>query len=316
MSQTGKLFITVASQLIICYIVSGQNYHFSNLHENILIHNPASITHTRKLSFQLMFRDQWPGNNDYITYDAAILYGSEALHSTAGLLFLRDVQGEGIISANYYSLLYGFKTRITHSWQFSGGIQAAYATYTANFNTRVFEDGQTPNIPLSHQISGYDFASGIEFAYEEKDKVGFSVSKIGSLLPSQSLYQGLQINFTYSGFYELNRGYGSGSFYIEPMFFSAFQRDYNELLFGSRVNFYSFLVGLYVRQNLKFQYDAIIILLGTRFGKMALFYTYDINLSGARSRFTKFAAHEVTFLYDIEYKSKSSKKGAIKCPKI
>jgi hypothetical protein len=66
--------------------------------------------------------------------------------------------------------------------------------------------------------------------------------------------------------------------------------------------------------------DALIVLLGTSFKNWSFFYTYDINLSGADSRFSKLAAHEVTFLYQLEYKrnsnKKSSKKRAIKCPKI
>ena len=76
------------------------------------------------------------------------------------------------------------------------------------------------------------------------------------------------------------------------------------------------IAGIYARQSLKFKFDAIIILLGTRFRNLSLYYCYDINLSGADSRFTNLAAHEVTFLYDMQYKRKRNKRGAIKCPKI
>lgn len=297
-------------------ITFGQNFHFSNLHENLLISNPACITKTNKISFLLTYRNQWPGNQDFVTYDCAFLLSSKELHSTAGILILRDVQGAGVISTNYFSLLYGFKTKITREWQFSGGIQAAYSIYSTNFNSQTFEDGQTPGIPLDERSSSYDFAAGIEFLYRENANYGLSLSKLGSVLPEQNLHQNIQLNLSYEGSYLLTKRYGNEPVIIEPLFFAGLQKDYNEILYGARIDYYSVIGGLYSRQNLKFQFDAIIILLGTRFGKMAFYYSYDINLSGAESRFTKFAAHEVTFLYDMEYKRKSSKRGAIKCPKF
>ena len=60
----------------------------------------------------------------------------------------------------------------------------------------------------------------------------------------------------------------------------------------------------------------IVVIAFITLGISGAFYTYDINLSGADSRFTNLAAHEVTFLYNMEYNRKSKKKGAIKCPKI
>ena len=85
---------------------------------------------------------------------------------------------------------------------------------------------------------------------------------------------------------------------------------------SQKVDMGGIIAGIYARQSLKFKFDAIIILLGTRFRNLSLYYCYDINLSGADSRFTNLAAHEVTFLYDMQYKRKRNKRGAIKCPKI
>jgi type IX secretion system PorP/SprF family membrane protein len=312
-----KIVKTAAFFSVICCMnLSGQTYHFSDIHENLYINNPASITGTGKLRFQANYRNQWPGNSDFVTYNASCFLSSEALNSTAGVLFLRDSQGEGIISYDYFSGLYGYKTRISRNWFFAGGIQAAYSIYSTNFNDLDFINNQTPAVPLNERISSFDFSTGIIISYGEIANYGLSFSKVGSMLPQSDDYQALQLNLSYEGKYVMTRNHSFSEYYIEPLVYLALQQDFSELLYGTRIDYNSLLGGLYIRQNLRFQFDAIILLLGTRIGNAGFYYCYDINLSGFDSRFTNLAAHEVTFLYDLEYKRKMNKRGAIKCPKI
>jgi len=317
MSQLLKIIIPVVFLSILFRShLSGQTYHFSDTHENLYLNNPASITQTRKLRLQATYRNQWPGNSDFITYNAACFVTSEPLNSTAGILFLRDSQGGGILRYDYFSGMYGYRTRISRNWFFAGGIQAAYSLYATDFGSQTFINNQTPAVALDERTSSFDFSSGIIVSYGEIVHYGISLSKLGSMLPASDSYQDIQLNLSYEGRYLMTRNHTFSEYYIEPLVYMALQRNYSELLYGARMNYNSFLGGLYIRQNLKFQYDAIIILLGTRFGNAGFYYCYDINLSGFDSRFTNLAAHEVTFLYDLEYKSKMNKRGAIKCPKI
>jgi type IX secretion system PorP/SprF family membrane protein len=296
--------------------ISGQTYHFSNIHENLYLNNPAVITQIEKIRFQALYRNQWPGNSDFITYNAAGYYKSEPLNSTLGAVFLRDSQGEGIVNYDYFSLLYAYKTRITRNWFFAGGIQAAYSIYSTNFSQQTFNNNQTPVVTLDERSPSFDFSTGIVISYGEVARYGLSVSKLGAMLPSSDSYQGLQLNLSYEGGIVMARNHSFSEYQIEPLVFLSLQKNFSELLYGARLNYNTFIGGMYVRQNLKFQYDAIIILLGTRFGNAGFYYCYDINLSGFDSRFTNLAAHEVTFLYDLEYKRKMNKRGAIKCPQI
>jgi type IX secretion system PorP/SprF family membrane protein len=316
MSTHFKFAIVFFSLACISTFINGQNYHFSNMHENGYINNPANITQTQKISFLLTYRNQWPGNSDFVNYNGSFLISSERLQSTLGIMFLRDVQGAGVITADYIALLYGFKTGIGRDWEFSSGLLAGYKIYSTHFGDQQFENGQQPGIVLDDRNNTYDFASGIELIYREKAIYGFSVSKLGTILPGQNIYQNIQFNLSYEGLFLIKGGYRKWPIIIEPLIFTSIQKSFAEIIYGARADYSSLIGGLYLRQNHKFQYDAIIILLGTRLGKMALYYTYDLNLSGTDSHFTKFAAHEVTFLYDMEYKRKSSKHGAIKCPKI
>ena len=118
------------------------------------------------------------------------------------------------------------------------------------------------------------------------------------------------------GRFTLSGGYNPYDTYLVTLVNVSASRNNNELLYGGRIKYSVVYGGIYARQNIRFEFDALILLLGTQLGNVSIFYTYDLNLSGASARFSNLASHEVTFLYDMQYKRKSKKKGAIKCPKI
>lgn len=293
-----------------------QDFHFSNLHENLFKLNPAMITHTKKLTINLSYRNQWPGTSDFINYDGGIFYSSERLKSTGGLHILNDNQGKGIINTTTIALFYAYKTKVGRQFDFAAGLNGSYNIYNANFSELEYENMGSPNIPVNENLKFFDFSAGVEFGINEQTWLGISVSHITNIAASSHLSLNRKFNFSYSGRYNLNSSYGQQEIYIEPLVVASIQNKFTELLYGGRIKYEIIYGGIYLRQNFKFQMDALIILLGTSFKNWSFFYTYDINLSGVNSRFTKLAAHEVTFLYDLEYKEKRNKKRAIKCPKI
>ncbi len=62
------------------------------------------------------------------------------------------------------------------------------------------------------------------------------------------------------------------------------------------------MLGAWLRQNLNFNFDALIISAGISWEKYNISYNYDVNLKKLSFLSTKMAAHEVTFLYRFEYK--------------
>ncbi len=293
-----------------------QYFHFSNLHENLFKINPSYITRNEKLSFQLLYRNQWPGLSDFITYDASLILTSERYKSSMGAYLYRDSQGGGIINNTNFSLLYAYKTRINRDVFFSAGLNGALQIYKTNFSGLSFENGQNPSSE-NKTIYQPEFSVGVNIDSKGKNNFGFSLSQLSAFFGAEQINDGLRYTASYSGRYVTNRGYSRNTTIFEPLVFASFSRTYNELLYGGRVNISGLVGGLYARQNFGFQFDALIILLGTHFGNMQLFYTYDLNLSGASAKFSNLASHEVTFLYNLEYKRKTKKRrGAIKCPNI
>ena len=194
----------------------------------------------------------------------------------------------------------------------NGGLQI----YKTNFSGLSLENGQNP-ASEDKTIYHPEFSVGFNMDFQGKSSFGFSISQLSSFYTAEQINDGLRYTVSYYGRYIANRGYTRNTTIFEPLVYASLSRSINELLYGGRVNFSGLIGGLYMRQNLGFQFDALIILLGTQFGNMQLFYTYDINLSGASARFSNLASHEVTFLYNLEYKRKTKKRrGAIKCPNI
>lgn len=293
-----------------------QDFHNSNLHENLYKLNPARITETEKLTGIFTYRNQWPGTTDFVTFDGGLFYSSDRLKSTVGFHIINDNQGKGIINMTTISLLYGYKTQIGRQFDFAAGLNGNYNLYRANFANLRYENMASPVIPANEDTQFFDFSAGLEFGYNNHSWLGASVSHITNIASSSHLHLNRKFTISYRGRYDLSSSFNQQEVYVEPILVTSIQNNYNEILYGGRIKYEIVYGGIYVRQNIQFQMDALIILLGTSYKNWSLFYTYDINLSGADSRFTKLAAHEVTFLYNMEYKRKSNRKGAIKCPKI
>ena len=68
------------------------------------------------------------------------------------------------------------------------------------------------------------------------------------------------------------------------------------------------MLGAWMRQNIQFNFDALIVSAGISFEKYNISYSYDVNLKKINFLSTKMAAHEVTFLYRFEYKEEQKVK--------
>jgi type IX secretion system PorP/SprF family membrane protein len=303
--------------LIVCFAVmktNCQDIHYSNLHENLYQLNPSTITNIKNSLLQFTYRNQWPGNADFVTYSAAFLIRYEEIKSTAGIQVYRDDQGKGIISTTSVNLLYGYHTQLFTGLSFAAGISGGYNIFVIDYSKLHFENNTTPTINTGKNYA--DFSTGIEFGILKRTFLGFSISNLltPEISPGNRLYR--KYCLSYHGVYNLSNQYSHDHFELEPILVTTVQNNFNEILYGARCNYLSFQGGVYLRQDYKFNFDATIILLGISFGNNDFIYTYDINLSAAESNFNKMASHEVTFLHKFEYTNTRKKKGAIKCPKF
>jgi type IX secretion system PorP/SprF family membrane protein len=311
-----KIYILIFICINSVLLCSGQDVHYSNLHENLFNLNPSCITQIKKSALNLNYRNQWPGSSNFVTYSATIFNTFKNLKSTVGLQIIRDNQGNGIINLTGATLLYGYQTKVSNSVSLSAGMGGTYNIYSIDLNRLTFENNILPVNTINTQTDFFDFLAGIELGFYNSSWTGFSVSHITTPQISSEFNLFRKYTFSYRGNYNLSNKYNPNNVTIEPVLVTSIQHSDNEVLYGSRINYSGFLGGLYLRNDINFKFDSFIILLGISLKKISIIYTYDINLSGTQSRFSKLASHEVTFFYNFEYNNRTNKKGAIKCPKF
>ena len=305
------------SYLVVLILLSltskGQDAHYSNNYENLFKLNPSAIGTIKDMSLILTYRNQWPGAGNFVTYDAAFLTNFPRTKSFAGAYVSQDVQGKGAITQTQAAVLYTYKTRIGRRIEISAGLSGSYNLSRININQLSFENPSDVPPLLSTKEQFLDFSSGFQINIYEQTSMGLAASHI---LNTAGNNKALKITADYHGNYLIwgSRDYQYLS--LDPLLLINRQKEYSEIMIGTRFDYTGILGGLYIRQNFHLKPEDLTLLLGTNYKNFQIIYTYDINLSGAASNFSNLAAHEVTFLYKFEYNNKIRRKGAIKCPDI
>ncbi len=296
--------------------LTAQNINYSNWVENSINRNPATAANWSDINLMGYYRNQWPGTSDFVSYSASALVSFGRTGSAAGFTAIRDVQGSGLIAYTMLSALYSYRFPFARYWQASCGLQVSYSAYTTQFSNLTFENNNSSASFSNESRMGFGFASGIELSFNNQAWYGLSFQNpvtgdLATTLPGERA-----IDIHYRSRIRLAGSFQGIPTRLEPSLYLQWRPSATVMLSGTRFDMNKILAGLYFRNNLRLQFDAAIILLGTRFGNSTVFYCYDINLSNAGSQFTSLAAHEVTFSYRLKYNGKSKKKGAIKCPKF
>ncbi|MBN2349695.1 MAG: PorP/SprF family type IX secretion system membrane protein [Bacteroidales bacterium] len=318
------LFFIVTEQ-----VSFSQDLIFSNYFSNGLYYNPAYVGLLQNPELSVTYRNQWPGlSASFVTYAASYAQPLEVLHGGLGVYINNDVQQKGIISNTMISGMYSYYVNLTPVIRVSSGLQASYYFKTLSTSGLVFESDIQNNMGIPGQnetIQGYtksfpDFSLGFIAEIDKKYSFGLAVHHL--LQPEVSsesvIADKLARKYTVSAQarFDLKSSGFENSTSIQPGIIFQQQQSFQQLSYGVTYIMKPISMGVWLRQDLNFNYDACIISIGYLHTNFNFVYSYDVNLSGGRFFFTKMGAHEVTFLLNLEYKSKRKKIRAIKCPKI
>jgi len=313
-----------------CWISFGQDYHFSGFMQNMVYVNPAYTALPSSGEFGLTYRNQWPGiPATFVTYGAALILPVRALNSGIGIAFINDMQGSGVINRTSASLLYSYLLEVGNNWQVGAGICASWVMKHFNadellFRTDLLNDlGYSyGTVPFDNYAKNYpDFTVGIIARNNNNLSFGLSVAHVTRPQDSFSNLMKARLPLKYTVFVsgrisEVGQ-IGNSGLAIEPALFYSQQLNNHELIWGSQFIMASnFMVGGWLRQNMRLNFEAFIISAGISWGKYNINYSYDVNLKKINFLSTKMAAHEVTFLYRFEYKEehKGKKPKKVDCP--
>jgi len=298
--------------LAMSWVLYGQDYHFSGFMQNMIYVNPAYTALPSSAELGITYRNQWPGiPATFVTYGAAFLTPVKTLNSGIGIALTNDMQASGVINRTSASLLYGYLIEINSDWQIGAGISASWVIKQFNADGLVFGSDLLNELGYSYgsvifdnYSTNYpDFSAGVIARYSNGLSFGVSASHLTRPLETGNNLIEQRLPLKYTAFASGKIGRESRQdLTIEPSAFYSFQDGNSEFIWGSAFNLSSrFILGSWIRHNLNFNPDAIIIMAGFSWEKYNINYSYDVNLKKINFLSTKMAAHEVTFLYRFEY---------------
>jgi len=318
--------------------LKAQDPQFTQFYASPLYINPAYAGTTIQQRFTLQTRIQWPTlPQSFTSYIAAYDFNFDVLNSGFGIMAWTDKQGTVDLRTTNASLTYAYRVQFPGNWVLSAGVQLGAGWRSIDRNKFILSDqfdfagglGQTgdPDIALLEtNINYFDFAAG-GLAYTEVAWIGVSAYHLNE--PNQSFLGGDSplpmrwnahggISFPlYQGVFRRTRIPT-----LTPGFYYKKQGEFDQLDLGANFNYNPIMIGLWYRgipifddvlSNVRSQ-DAISLLLGMRFQKLEVGYSYDVTVSslGANSG----GAHEISLIYQFAYESPAPKKKtrAIPCP--
>lgn len=303
-----KLFILILfNQCVLIAIAQdlSQSQYFSNL----LLLNPAYAGNTENYRINGFFRIQSPllttGIKSYgFTFDTYL----EEVGGSVGVIMQNEELGAMVTpSAN---VIYSYNYRAWRELYVSNAIQIG-------FYQKYLRLGMLDEIPIGLD-NGYNSSKvdvhigsvgyfrnwffGLSIYYLLKPFDIFEV-KDPTWIPKFSFHAGYQLEF-------LPRLIKQTRILVPTI---LIQQDavHQDIEYGAYYQYNSLIGGLFMRQNIYFEMDAAIILVGYKTKDTKITYSYDINLM--KKTGVLLDAHEVSIvrLFDVNTKKKPKK---LKCP--
>ena len=94
------------------------------------------------------------------------------------------------------------------------------------------------------------------------------------------------------------------------------QKSNNFFGWGSNFLYSSFTGGVWFRNNTSFTLNTFVLMAGYSQSGFSIYYSYDCWLPKNDQQVKNYGAHEVTFIYLLQYNDPRKKMRTVKCPKF
>lgn len=305
-----------------------QDSQFSQFFANPIYMSPsytgASLGHRAILSY----RDQWSMiPNMYRTLSFSYDINVASLRSGFGVFVLGDMAGDARLGTINIGLTYAYSVEMTPEWSFRPGIGFYFIQHLVDYSRFIWGDQILTDPPATStmQTLGKPYVNDIDVTasilfHSSNAWVGFTYDHI--LRPKSTFYgEGARTPFKFTLFggyrFVLSSLYRRGV--DQSISVAANLRNQGkawQLDIGGYWFKYPLLVGAWYR-GLPFvkQYggsDAIILMLGCRFDRFQVVYSYDLTVS--RLGVGSGGSHELSLTYEAKIKPKKRKYRAPVCP--
>jgi type IX secretion system PorP/SprF family membrane protein len=314
--------------LLLSFVMKSQDIHFLYYRELSGAFNPALTASESQFKASVIAKEQWKSvTNSFKSYGANIEFRikrKEEKKTTikgnkktdginAGILFLSDKAGGGILNRNRVAVSLSTGIKLNEQNKLSAGLNGSYMICRLDYSGLLFPNqynGYNYDAGVAsgesfvmRQYSVFDVASGLMWSFDRNVKgfdvnrlfnarLGFSVQHLlrtnSEFLPAGSRDQ---MRFVFHG--DLTKSTGVKNLSVSPEFLFQTKGAAYELLIGNMFRHYfsyttrytghnkqsSFGYGVFYRLKDAFVFSAS---LGLR-EQYSFFASYDINVSGLRA---------------------------------
>ncbi|MFA6401854.1 MAG: type IX secretion system membrane protein PorP/SprF [Salinivirgaceae bacterium] len=289
--------------------LKAQDVPYSQYYSNLVYLNPAFAGTRTESRVNMFYRNQWPRSNAGfqsfgIAYDMPI----QNSNSGFGVMLTNDMAG-GFVEPSF-DIIYSHHVKLIKKMYLSLALQAGIVQKYL----KPLDFGATQEITNGFSKIYPDFALGVSTFYKSV-YTGLSVDHLVRPYQGTKKTNEERLNRKYTFFigyiFHLNERLIREERIISPNLLIQIQGMQQNICLGSSFQYDNLLGGLWMRNNLSFNPDALIFMLGYKTKSMRFTYSYDMNLG--KKTTIPLGAHEVSF--SLLFKTKSKKKfNAIKCP--
>lgn len=307
-----------------------QDAAFSQYYANPVYLNPALSGSRLCPRINLNYRNQWPAiGNGFVTYNVSYDQYIEELSGGIGLLMQSDQLSDNYMR-NKVSFAYAYRLTINRSILMNVALQGGVGQHQLKWEELVFEDQiSLPNgtispgteVPPDKTTIFYpDFSAGFVFSHNANTYFGAAFHHITQ--PDISFYEegmaplDLAITIHAGTLIDLEKSqiqHDEERLAISPNILYRQQGNFRQMNVGMYLNKFPFSAGLWLRHNFE-QSDALMVLIGLKYEKIRIGYSYDITLSSLAG--STGGAHEISVAWLLNCREKRSKTKTINCPEF
>lgn len=303
------------------FVSYGQDPQFTQFYANPIYLNPAFAGSHGCPRFAVNYRNEWPSlTGNYVTYSMSYDQYFKNISGGFGVIAMHDQQGQGTIFTSMLGAIYSYHLNVSRKFKMMFGARAAMFNKFLDWDKLTFGDMIDPrrgfiyatgDVPRGGSRYFFDASAGF-LGYNKHFFFGFAAHHLNR--PDESMIIGssrLPIRMT--GHMGAKIPLGSKSQYknitsIMPNVIYQYQNGFQELMFGTYVQYGAFTAGAWFRNR-----DAFILTIGVDTGKFRLGYSYDVTVSRLNNGVSG-GSHEISLGLLLNCKDKLPTFKTISCP--
>lgn len=304
----------------ICTGLKGQDVHFSQYFNSPLTLSPAETGNFEgDWRASLNYRNQWkaityPFRTFSAGYDQQLYIKKH--HLSLGAYVLNDQSGVNLNCTKIYlSGAYHYKVNEN---VFTGGLQIGYVMKTVNYGKLLFPDDWTGsewdvNHSTSESDNGQLYYPDLNLGLTWKRRMNSMEAEVGVAMfhltqPKETFYGSptdvrVPLRIAFQTGVKANL---SPSLYVKPGVLVYSMRGSRNMMAGgqagfatkgNRMNMKEIYAGLYLRNGIFDNTDAVMAMFGVQIRKFAINVSYDVNISSMRAYSNYRGAFEISLIY-------------------